>query len=269
MLTRRAANPAVSTPRARRNPTVRDFRDRIRPGSGLLTHRPYPMSRCRCAGYSAKSRQSVRPWQFAGLWVDVCKRRLLRLPREGVPACFGRSACSADGVRGCPRDPPSGCQRPRTYGGQRRRRECHSAAFAQVRGYVMGRGVAVCKTVGSAYVGSNPTPATTCENGRWLRKRGPAGRFLLVPPCVIVSRCRASRGNRYGHIADSVRAEGAVVEPLALPIRARFVPLPGHPDCSPDWCMPRIPGDRFLRRSVRDGRQAGLVRTRGRGGQPD
>jgi hypothetical protein len=23
---------------------------------------------------------------------------------------------------------------------------------------------AVCKTVGSAYVGSNPTPATTCEN---------------------------------------------------------------------------------------------------------
>jgi hypothetical protein len=22
-----------------------------------------------------------------------------------------------------------------------------------------------CKTVGTAYVGSNPTPATTCENG--------------------------------------------------------------------------------------------------------
>jgi hypothetical protein len=181
MLTRRAANPAVSTPRARRNPTVRDFRDRIRPGSGLLTHRPYPMSRCRCAGYSAKSRQSVRPWQFAGLWVDVCKRRLLRLPREGVPACFGRSACSADGVRGCPRDPPSGCQRPRTYGGQRRRRECHSAAFAQVRGYVMGRGVAVCKTVGSAYVGSNPTPATTCENGPLAAETRPAGPFPSCP----------------------------------------------------------------------------------------
>ena len=29
----------------------------------------------------------------------------------------------------------------------------------------MRRGVAVCKTVGSAYVGSNPTPATTSENG--------------------------------------------------------------------------------------------------------
>jgi hypothetical protein len=160
MLTCRAANPAVSAVRARRNPTVRDFRDRIRPGFGLLTHRPYPMSRCRCGECPAKSRQSVRPWQVAGLRVDVSERRLLRLPREGVPACFGRSACSADGVRGCPRDPPPGCQRPRTYGGQRRRGECHSDAFAQVRGYVMGRGAAVCKTVGSAYVGSNPTPAT-------------------------------------------------------------------------------------------------------------
>jgi hypothetical protein len=40
------------------------------------------------------------------------------------------------------------------------------------------------------------------------------------------------------------------VEPLALPTRARFVPLSGHPACSPDWCMPRIPGGRFLRRSA-------------------
>ena len=28
------------------------------------------------------------------------------------------------------------------------------------------------------------------------------------------------------------------MEPLALPIRARFVPLRGPPDCSPDWSMP-------------------------------
>jgi hypothetical protein len=35
------------------------------------------------------------------------------------------------------------------------------------------------------------------------------------------------------------------VEPLALPIRARFVPLRGRPDCSPGWCIPRIPGGRF------------------------
>ena len=44
------------------------------------------------------------------------------------------------------------------------------------------------------------------------------------------------------------------MEPLALPIRARFVPFRGHPDCSSDWCMPRIPGGRFLRRSARAGR---------------
>ncbi len=30
------------------------------------------MSRCRCAGYPAKSRQSVRPWQVAGCgWMSV------------------------------------------------------------------------------------------------------------------------------------------------------------------------------------------------------
>ena len=52
-----------------------------------------------------------------------------------------------------------------------------------------------------------PPPAKTARS---LRKRGPAGRFLLVPPCVIVCRCRSSRSDRYGHIADSVRAEGAV-----------------------------------------------------------
>ncbi len=109
-------------------------------------------------------------------------------------------------------------------------------------------GATGCKTVGSAYVGSNPTchhlppPA---ETARSLRKRGPAGRFLLVPPCIIACRCRSSRSNRYGHLADSIRAEGRSVEPLALPICARFAPLSGHPDCSPGWCMPGIPGGRF------------------------
>ena len=180
MLTRRAASPAVSTARARRNPTVRDFRDRIRPGSGLLTQRPYPTSRCRCGEYPAKSRQGVRPWQVAGVWMSV-KGVFFAYPGRGVPACFGRSACSADGVRGCPRDPPSGRQRPRTYGGQRWRGECHSAAFTQVRGYVTGRRVAVCKTVGSAYVGSNPTPATTCENGPLAGNSRLSGPFLRCP----------------------------------------------------------------------------------------
>src|ERR1700722_8874698 len=131
MLTRRAADPAVSTARARRNPTVRDFRDRI----------------------------------------------LLRLPREGVPAYFGRSACSADAVRGCPRDRRLSAWRVRTYSGQRRSGRCHLLVSAQVRGYVMGWRVAVCKTVGSAYVGSNPTPATISENGQLAAETRPGGPF--------------------------------------------------------------------------------------------
>jgi hypothetical protein len=39
------------------------------------------------------------------------------------------------------------------------------AVFAQVSGIMCE----VCKTVGSAYVGSNPTPATTSENGPLVR----------------------------------------------------------------------------------------------------
>ena len=35
------------------------------------------------------------------------------------------------------------------------------------------------------------------------------------------------------------------VEPLALLIRARFVPLRGRLDCLSDWCIPCIPGGRF------------------------
>ncbi len=192
MLTRRAGNPAVSTARARRNPTVRDFRDRIRPGSGLLTHRPHPMRRCRwhlpthrerpgqCplkAGYRRRGEASLRVW-------------------AGQPG-------SAVGVRGCPCDPPSGCQRPRTYGGQRRRGECRSAAFAQVRGYVMGRGAAGCKTVGSAYVGSNPTPATRFRRSEPVTLNGVTGfprqRERFIRPSALfrglcVGRIRPSPG---------------------------------------------------------------------------
>jgi len=40
-----------------------------------------------------------------------------------------------------------------------------------------------CKTVGSAYVGSNPTPATTCENGPLAAETRPGGPF---PSCRAV-----------------------------------------------------------------------------------
>ena len=69
---------------------------------------------------------------------------------------------------------------------------------------------AVCKTVGSAYVGSNPTPATTCENGPLAAETRPGGPFPSCPAVCHVCRRRSWRSDRYGHIADSVRAEGAV-----------------------------------------------------------
>ena len=47
---------------------------------------------------------------------------------------------------------------------------------------------AVCKTVGSAYVGSNPTPATTCGNGPLAANSRAGGPFLLCPGvCHLVA----------------------------------------------------------------------------------
>ena len=62
---------------------------------------------------------------------------------------------------------------------------------------------AVCKTVGSAYVGSNPTPATTCENGPLAGNSRLCGPFLLCPVVchlvalrVAVSRCPRTHSGR-------------------------------------------------------------------------
>src|SRR5689334_5253367 len=47
---------------------------------------------------------------------------------------------------------------------------------------------AVCKTVGSAYVGSNPTPATRCENAPLAATSRAGGAFLLCPVvCHLVA----------------------------------------------------------------------------------
>ncbi len=86
-------------------------------------------------------------------------------------------------------------------------------------------GPTVCKTVGSAYFGSNPTPATTCENGPLAAETRPGGPFLLVPPCVIVCRCRSWRSDRYGHMADSVRAKSGPWNRLlcrSVPVLSRY-----------------------------------------------
>src|SRR5947208_9073984 len=52
-----------------------------------------------------------------------------------------------------------------------------AAAYGRLPEWPKG---AVCKTVGSAYVGSNPTPATTCENGPLAAETRPGGPF---PSC--------------------------------------------------------------------------------------
>ena len=60
--------------------------------------------------------------------------------------------------------------------GQSPGRQPREASFPQFSGYVEVQAGAGCKTVGSAYVGSNNANiATTCENGPRLRKRGPGG----------------------------------------------------------------------------------------------
>jgi hypothetical protein len=115
-------------------------------------------------------------------WVLRCAVRRPRRSRPSglsgdVPLGLGRSACCADGVRSCPRGSAAGSPRARTYSGQRRCGRHRLWVFAQVRGPVEMQAGACCKTVGSAYVGSNPTPATTCKTARWLRKRGLAGPF--------------------------------------------------------------------------------------------
>src|SRR5580698_8082160 len=48
---------------------------------------------------------------------------------------------------------------------------------------------AVCKTVGSAYVGSNPTPATPCENGPLAGNSRLCGPFLLCPVVCHLVAC--------------------------------------------------------------------------------
>ena len=55
-------------------------------------------------------------------------------------------------------------------------------------------------------------------------------------------RCRAWCSDRYGHIADSVRAEGAVRGTACSAYPRPFCPVIRAPDSSPDWCIPRIHG---------------------------
>jgi hypothetical protein len=138
---------------------------------------------CRCAGSSSSAAWSVDRSPGRCPW--TCP------PRPCVSGLLSRSARNtwrSDRIETSPRTAYAQVRRHVTRGGGRRSVK-PSAQPTLVRTQHL------------------PPPAKTA---RWLRKRGLAGRFLLVPPCVIVCRCRSWRSDRNGHIADSVRAGGAV-----------------------------------------------------------
>jgi hypothetical protein len=122
----------------------------------------------------------------------------LGLPAPLPAGLYGRRAAPSKPVRGCPCGGPVGSQRPRTYSGQRRHGKGDPAVFVQVDRYIEGHEGAVCKTVGSAYVGSNPTPATTCGNAPLAANSRVSGAFLLRPVvCHLVTlQTVALRGPR-------------------------------------------------------------------------
>ena len=55
----------------------------------------------------------------------------------------------------------------------------------QISGYSDGPGSAHCKTVGLAYAGSNPAPATTCHH---LRKRPVSWVFVVSRAFLLLCR---------------------------------------------------------------------------------
>ena len=110
--------------------------------------------------------------------------QLLYVPRMLLPAGLGvlrllRAACTCLYV-----DRPCESAGVRTYGVQRIRHEHHRASFVQVRCHVELQAGAYCKTVGSAYVGSNPTPATH------LRRSEPVTLNCVTGFCVQNERLR-------------------------------------------------------------------------------
>jgi hypothetical protein len=68
---------------------------------------------------------------------------------------------------------------------------------------------AVCKTVGSAYPGSNPGPATTSENG--LRPGNSPGSRAVVR-CVILGHQRSGRRRRTTVVTDIWRTDSGLEE---------------------------------------------------------
>ena len=69
--------------------------------------------------------------------------------------------------------------------------------------------------LGSAYVGSNPSPATTCGNGPLAGNSRLGGPFFSVAACVTLWRCGPLCCGVHGRIADGFGV-GRTVYPLGF-----------------------------------------------------
>ncbi len=88
---------------------------------------------------------------------------------------------------------------------------CLAARIRWSAAFDSGRRKAVCKTVGSAYVGSNPTPATTCENGPLAVNSRLSGPFPSCHPCIMMCHRESMCRGVHGRIADGFRVPGRSV----------------------------------------------------------
>ena len=104
---------------------------------------------------------------------------------------------------------------------QRRHGEHHPGAFAQVRCHMEMQAGAYCKTVGSAYVGSNPTPATISENGPYAAETRLGGPFLFVVACISARHHASMHCDVHGHIADGDGGLMVSAGPRCVPGRRR------------------------------------------------
>ena len=198
---------------------------------------------------------SSRVWGSPARWCSRGRSPAGEPSAGGVPACGSGELDGA--VHTCTRDRRRGWPGARTYGGRRRRSGHPLMVFTQVTGQV--KAGAGCKTVGSAYVGSNPTPATTSENGPLAAETRPGGPFpsrnvMYQGGSLWVDArqwLRTYSGQRPGETS------GAYNRWLcwSAPVLSRY----------------RTAGSRAFRSagsslSSRTSLQAGLVRTRGWGG---
>jgi hypothetical protein len=125
---------------------------------------------------------SSRVWGSPARWCSRGRSPAGEPGAGGVPACGSGELDGA--VHTCTRDRRRGWPGARTYGGRRRRSGHPLMVFTQVTGQVEVEAGAGCKTVGSAYVGSNPTPATH------LRRSEPVTLNCVIGFCVQNERLR-------------------------------------------------------------------------------